>query len=341
MPANADTMGLPLIKSDTDELSARLEAQIALIGLASATQADERVRDHLQNLHAREWVNPHLPIGWPRMPKGLPAQIVAILQKITRRLLRWYINPLVAQQNEFNTATVSAFRDLYRELSRQTDLARVELDDLRRALERLAGAQALHSEQMETDRAPSACCINPLVAVTPLPSPALDLRRFDALLEAARLRHIEEEGSPRVLLIGEDTDGVAAHAADLGYEPTCLACPDAGLAKLTAGAFSAMIWSGGIWRHSVTECLGWFFAAHRVLVAGAPLVVESVDPADAAESSRQIWSDTAAVRPYSPSLVVTLLRAAGFADVSELGQRRRSDGSPAGWYGVLGYRSDD
>ena len=33
-------------------------------------------------------VNPHLPIGWPTMPKGLVAKLAAYTKKIVSRLLR-------------------------------------------------------------------------------------------------------------------------------------------------------------------------------------------------------------------------------------------------------------
>jgi len=38
------------------------------------------------------------------MPRGLIPKLVAYAKKITRRLLRWYINPLVDQQNAYNAA---------------------------------------------------------------------------------------------------------------------------------------------------------------------------------------------------------------------------------------------
>lgn len=60
--------------------------------------------DPLARVRERQVVNPHLPIGWPVMPAGMRARLIAYAQKVVRRLLRWYINPIVAQQNEFNAA---------------------------------------------------------------------------------------------------------------------------------------------------------------------------------------------------------------------------------------------
>ncbi len=64
-------------------------------------------------------VNSHLPIGWPTMPPGLLPKLRAYAQKITRRLLRWYINPLVDQQNLFNGAVAEALVDLSLRAERQ------------------------------------------------------------------------------------------------------------------------------------------------------------------------------------------------------------------------------
>jgi hypothetical protein len=78
-------------------------------------------------IQAREvsQVNPHQPIAWPHWPGGLWPKIVALLQKVVRRLLRWYINPLVAEQNRFNSAVVTALDALARENARLRDEVRM------------------------------------------------------------------------------------------------------------------------------------------------------------------------------------------------------------------------
>jgi 2-polyprenyl-3-methyl-5-hydroxy-6-metoxy-1,4-benzoquinol methylase len=73
--------------------------------------------DPLAEARQRSWVNPHLPIGWPVMPKGLIARLITYAQKITRRLLRWYINPIVEQQNTFNAAVVEALAALQNQVN--------------------------------------------------------------------------------------------------------------------------------------------------------------------------------------------------------------------------------
>ena len=41
----------------------------------------------------------------------------AVFQKLTRRLLRWYINPLVHQQNEINAVLLHAVESLAEEVT--------------------------------------------------------------------------------------------------------------------------------------------------------------------------------------------------------------------------------
>ena len=68
--------------------------------------------DPLGAVRQHQWVNSHLPIGWPVMPKGIIPKLVAYAQKITRRLLRWYISPLVDQQNAYNAAVTEVLASL-------------------------------------------------------------------------------------------------------------------------------------------------------------------------------------------------------------------------------------
>lgn len=69
----------------------------------------------LEEVHGASWVNPHQPIAWPRWPHGVWPKLVAALQKVVRRLLRWYINPIVEEQNRFNAAVTTALDTLAQE----------------------------------------------------------------------------------------------------------------------------------------------------------------------------------------------------------------------------------
>jgi hypothetical protein len=63
-------------------------------------------------------VNPHQPIAWPNWPQGLWPKAVALIQKVVRRLLRWYIDPIVEEQNHFNAAVTAALGVLIEENTR-------------------------------------------------------------------------------------------------------------------------------------------------------------------------------------------------------------------------------
>ena len=79
----------------------------------------------LDRVHAVARVNPHLPIAWPTWPKGVWPKIEALAQKVVRRLLRWYIDPIVEQQNRFNAAAAQVLEIYWREIcSLQAQLSR-------------------------------------------------------------------------------------------------------------------------------------------------------------------------------------------------------------------------
>lgn len=76
---------------------------------ADATTASPLAQEELQELqealHEMEMtrvISAHLPLEG----QGIVGRGVALIQKIVRRLLRWYINPIVEQQNAFNDATL-------------------------------------------------------------------------------------------------------------------------------------------------------------------------------------------------------------------------------------------
>ena len=98
--------------AERDDILRDLEREIRLHRLALGRQGPLAQTDALTRVREVQWVNPHLPIGWPVMPKGLWPKVRAYAQKITRRLLRWYINPLVEQQNDFNRAVADALDEL-------------------------------------------------------------------------------------------------------------------------------------------------------------------------------------------------------------------------------------
>ena len=85
------------------------------------TSADDKVLGlarlaALDRVHAAARVNSHPPIAWPTWPRGLWPKIEALAQKVVRRLLRWYIDPIVEQQNRFNAAVAQVLDIYWREI---------------------------------------------------------------------------------------------------------------------------------------------------------------------------------------------------------------------------------
>jgi hypothetical protein len=95
----------------------------------------------IDKARATSWVDPHQPIAWPHWPKGVLPKVKAALQKVTRRLLRWYIDPIVAEQNRFNDAVVTALAALARENAQlRTELGTLDRPE-RETTERLGNRE--------------------------------------------------------------------------------------------------------------------------------------------------------------------------------------------------------
>ncbi len=90
--------------------------------------------DPLAEVARLQRVESHLPIGWPTLPKGLVPKLAAYAKKIVRRLLRWYINPIVDQQNVYNAAVTRAL---------------MALTEQQRQFERKMGAQLVQIRQSQ------------------------------------------------------------------------------------------------------------------------------------------------------------------------------------------------
>lgn len=109
----------------------------------------------LGQLRQSQVVNSHLPIGWPTMPRNVLHKFVAYAKKVMRRLLRWYINPLVDQQNRFNAAVVTAISDQSKAWGpfeqRIADLE-AKVNDLTVAVESLTRKLPVSARQFEDAR---------------------------------------------------------------------------------------------------------------------------------------------------------------------------------------------
>ena len=72
------------------------------------------LRQALEEVEAARRVSAH----WPIVAHTPYERLWAWIHKLTRRFLRWYINPIVDQQNAFNEATARALKLLADEVVR-------------------------------------------------------------------------------------------------------------------------------------------------------------------------------------------------------------------------------
>ena len=129
MPASVDRIMADLRREVqkyalVDEPSAQSEGEAGSIALLRRTQ----------------WVSSHLPLGWPVMTGNPWQRGILYTKKVVRRLLRWYINPIVDQQNQYNKAATDLIADQHKKLvAMQERFAELEedLEDARRAIETL------------------------------------------------------------------------------------------------------------------------------------------------------------------------------------------------------------
>ena len=105
-----DYHGAPLADSDVagilEELRAEVRARRLAQGQAEEGPLERDLRRSLDEIELHRVVSAH----WPLLGKTVPQRVVALINKLVRRYLRWYINPIVEQQNAYNDAVARALR---------------------------------------------------------------------------------------------------------------------------------------------------------------------------------------------------------------------------------------
>lgn len=120
--------GSEMTEAEVDDVAATLEAIRAAVRRRSGFQSAEEVPPLGADSPVAEAmelarISAHLPVTWetPIIGRGL-----ALTKRAMRLALRWYINPIVEQQNAFNDAVVRALAALEArqlELQRRLDAA--------------------------------------------------------------------------------------------------------------------------------------------------------------------------------------------------------------------------
>ncbi|MEF3274113.1 MAG: hypothetical protein K6356_06865 [Chloroflexus sp.] len=92
-------------------LRAEVRAQRAALPAAEPTPTERELLRVVEELEYTRVVSAH----WPLAGRNLLEQAIALINKVVRRYLRWYINPIVEQQNAFNDTAARAIRLLVAE----------------------------------------------------------------------------------------------------------------------------------------------------------------------------------------------------------------------------------
>jgi O-antigen chain-terminating methyltransferase len=290
-------------------------------------------------------VNPHLPIAWPQWPPGIRAKVAAALQKLVRRSLRWYINPIVEQQNLFNAAVLRALEGmadrqeiqagetaaLGTELRASLESQKLEVPEVvRLRLQRLE--QALKSLPSSPAEAPGAAVPSPAQTTSidyyylgaKFRGPGDLKERQSAYVEYFRGCHnMVDLGCGRgefVELLLENGIGargidmdpdVVAFAQDRGL-PVELAEAGEFLQRLPDRSLDGVFLSQVVEHMPAQHILQLFELCYRKLVPGAVLIAETINPASLFALANWFMIDPSHVKPVHPETMRFLLEGAGF-----------------------------
>ena len=116
------------VASILEGLRAEVRARRLAQGQAEEGPLERDLRRSLDEIELHRVVSAH----WPLLGKTVPQRGVALVNKLVRRYLRWYINPIVEQQNAANAATTIALLALIRlDAERRAQVAALRADKLR------------------------------------------------------------------------------------------------------------------------------------------------------------------------------------------------------------------
>ena len=105
--------------TDVGTLLATLRSDVRARRLSQPAAADDPLQRDLQRALDEIELARVVSAHWPLIGHTLPTRAIALLNKLVRRYLRWYINPIVEQQNAYNDAVARTLRllaDAYADL---------------------------------------------------------------------------------------------------------------------------------------------------------------------------------------------------------------------------------
>jgi hypothetical protein len=117
--SNEETATMPPdVGAILEALRAEVRARRMSQSRAEPGPAERELARALDEIELYRVISAH----WPLLGKTLPQRAINLVNKLVRRYLRWYINPIVEQQNAYNDAVARTLRllaEAYAELGEQ------------------------------------------------------------------------------------------------------------------------------------------------------------------------------------------------------------------------------
>ncbi|HEY2936821.1 MAG TPA: class I SAM-dependent methyltransferase [Gaiellaceae bacterium] len=319
-------MSAPVEKSlqtaDVQALFERLKHEVERAGAGDGT-----LRSRARAAAERFWpVSAERPIERRPGARGLVAYPV---KQVLRRLMRWYVEPLAAEQRGFNDAALKLIDDLSERLDRER-AAREEAERLLRETEE----RLLRLERRPAGSAPATVAAQPRAAALP------DYFAFESRMrgstEEIRRRQrpyvddlrgqapVLDAGCGRGELLGLLRDaGVEARGVDADADLVAYARGE-GLDVEQADALEYLEGIedgslGGVFAGQVVEhlpppaLLRLLELAHAKLRPGGVLIAETINPLSPI-ALRNYFADLTHAQPLVPETLALLARHAGFAE---------------------------
>jgi SAM-dependent methyltransferase len=328
---------------DVAALFERLKAEVRQAGGLDATDGSNRalIRSRLRSVAERYWpVTTMAPIE--RRP-GVKGAVLHPVKKVLRRLMRWYVEPLAADQRAFNDAALKLVDQLFEEvdaLQGELERTRAELEERRRDA-RLVGELEERLTRVERRARTDGAASPPTVAAQPAATAFPDYFAFESRLrgrteEVRERQHVyvdDFRGAAPVLdvgcgrgellsLLGEA--GIEARGVDADADMVAYARGEgldveqgdaiARLEQLEDGSL------GGIFCAQVVEHLPppalvrLLELAHAKLRPGGLFVAETINPLSPL-ALRNYFADFTHAQPLVPETLALLARQAGFGAV--------------------------
>jgi SAM-dependent methyltransferase len=261
---------------------------------------------------------------------GLKGAIGRPIKLVLRRLMRWYVEPLAAEQRAFNDASLKLIDDLYE----QTDAATAGREEAERAL------RELEERLLRLERRSASASVPATVAAQPAAASVPDYFAFESRMRgsteqirARQRRYVDDfRGAAPVLDVGCGRGEFLALLRDAGVEARGVDA-EADMVAFAAGEgldvrqADALVYLegledgslGGIFAAQVVEHLP-PAALRRLLELGYSklrddglFVAETINPLSPL-ALRNYFADLTHSQPLVPETLELLARQAGFAE---------------------------